>query len=162
MFSYWAGVWQSHAAKRGEIRFNGIALSLSGAALWHSLRRRWASPARDSREPALSAVEWAAVATWDCTDQSYHFFALDSRGELVQNGITSQPALQLVPAKVIFVCILVAACKSSDPVDLHKSLSPRRPAICGRLLFRSAPRRGTYQSPETRRRTGDFMSSIRK
>ena len=43
MFSYWAGVWQTYRAKRGEFRFNGAALSLSGAPQHRLLRGRGTS-----------------------------------------------------------------------------------------------------------------------
>src|ERR1700686_1938628 len=71
---------------------------------------------------------------------------------LLHSGITSQPALQLVSVKLMFARTLVVACKSSDPVDLHQNLSPRRPACAGSVLFRHALL--------TEGRTGDFMTSI--
>src|ERR1700728_2561360 len=126
MFSYWVGGWQTYAAKRGEFRCSGAASSLSGATFRHLLQRRWASAYE--RPPGRLSPHDSNVG--------HHFFALASQSELVKNGITSQPAMQLVPAKLIFAGSPAAACKSSDPVDLHNNLSPRRPALPGQCAHR--------------------------
>src|ERR1700693_4231670 len=61
------------------------------------------------------------------------------------------------PAKLIFAGSPAAACKSSDPVDLHKKLSPRRPVVPGQCALQN------HCSPRLWRKVkGDSMTSIRK
>jgi len=67
MFSYWAGVWQTYRAKRGEFRFNGAALSLSGAPQHRLLRGRGTSfldSLRSLRAGSRVTAD-SAVARWD-------------------------------------------------------------------------------------------------
>jgi hypothetical protein len=111
--------------------------------------------------PLYPALEKLRVTAVIIIDALYQFFALDSQPVFVHHGITSQPALQLVPVKLMFAGSLAAACKSSDPVDLHKNLSPRRPAIRGQcaLQTRSSPQAASKACDESK--TGDFMTSIR-
>jgi hypothetical protein len=113
------GVLQTCAAKRGETRFNWAAWSLSGSESRRSLGE--------------DLIAEAAVAKRLRTNPADHFFELDSRTVFVHNDFTSQLALQPAPAKLMFAGSLAAACKSSDPVDLHKNLSPHtglKPAVC--------------------------------
>ena len=100
MFSYWMGVWQTCTAKCREKRFNRVALSLSGKAIAGSLGVAGLRPGETAE---------AAVATWLDTNRADHFFELDSEAGFIHNGVTSQPALQLVSAKLMFASGRAAA-----------------------------------------------------
>src|SRR5579859_4682458 len=126
VFSYCMGVLQTCAARRVETCFNWGGLVLERQ--------------RSRRSLGKDMTAEAAVATRLRTNPADHFFELDSRTAFVHNDFTSPPALQLVPAKLMFASSLAAACKSSDPVDLHKNLSPHARPYAGSVLFRPALR----------------------
>ena len=112
MFSYRAGVWQTLAAKRGDKRFNGIARTLSGML---ALKTRF------TLDTNYSDSFFALDSATPCATQWNHFAAGSAAGS----------------AKLMFAGSLAAVGKSSDPVDLHKNLSPRRPAVRGQCALQT-------------------------
>src|ERR1700721_557467 len=91
---------------------------------------------------ALKSSKRTTLRGYACLIRCIDFLRWTVAPLLLHSGITSQPTLQLVSVKLMFARTLVVACKSSDPVDLHKNLSPRRPAVRGQCALQTRPSHG--------------------
>jgi len=108
MFSYGRSLANLQGqTRRISLQWCCFVIERSAAASTTPRSRDFVSRLSALAQGRLTRAADSAVARWDSAqNQSHHFFALDSQRGFVQNGITSQPALQQVPAKSMFACIL--------------------------------------------------------